>query len=448
MISSEVQRTLVKSPPELWTELSDPESLARHLGELGEIRITRTVPENLVEWEAEGTTGTVEIAPSGWGTRVTLTVLRELPAVDGADAQPEASVAESEQPEAEAAAENVMPEAAAASTAASEADMEPQAEAPSEAVAVPEAETRTHADPAVPDPPEAARSEPMAERTPAPATEAARRAAGWPSTGHPPGPAIESDLRAAEERSGSSPEPDGLHAWAAQSAETEASPEGAEPSDDRLPEDETPAKPDAPRRGLFARLFGRRRAKEPAPQQEPCDDSLGDATVEALGDGEPEGTGPQLEAADTDGPQAATEDLSCEAGGEESETEQADLAARGPAEPWAEDVGAEAPAESAGAEIEQAGVAAPAEPEPDPGVEHEAEMTADAAGFAADAEPTEPAGASEPQAEQPPAPATPVEDLAAELRAAEDVAAEQVQAVLSGVLDRLGSAHHRPFSRS
>ena len=47
MISSEVQRTLVKSPPELWAELSDPAALARHLGELGEIRITRTEPEKL-----------------------------------------------------------------------------------------------------------------------------------------------------------------------------------------------------------------------------------------------------------------------------------------------------------------------------------------------------------------------------------------------------------------
>ena len=41
MISTEVQRTLVKSPPELWAELSDPAALARHLGDLGEIRITR-----------------------------------------------------------------------------------------------------------------------------------------------------------------------------------------------------------------------------------------------------------------------------------------------------------------------------------------------------------------------------------------------------------------------
>jgi hypothetical protein len=44
MSSTEVQRTLVKSPPELWAELGDPASLARHLGELGEIRVTRVEP--------------------------------------------------------------------------------------------------------------------------------------------------------------------------------------------------------------------------------------------------------------------------------------------------------------------------------------------------------------------------------------------------------------------
>jgi hypothetical protein len=79
MISSEVQRTLVKSPPELWAELSDPAALARHLGELGEIRIVRTEPESTVEWAAENTTGTVSIKPSGWGTKVTLSVTREVP---------------------------------------------------------------------------------------------------------------------------------------------------------------------------------------------------------------------------------------------------------------------------------------------------------------------------------------------------------------------------------
>jgi hypothetical protein len=78
MISSEVQRTLVKSPPELWAELSDPATLARHLGDLGEIRITRTEPEKTVEWEATDTTGKVLLKPSGWGTKVTLSVSREL----------------------------------------------------------------------------------------------------------------------------------------------------------------------------------------------------------------------------------------------------------------------------------------------------------------------------------------------------------------------------------
>jgi hypothetical protein len=79
-VSSEVQRTLVKSPPELWAELSDPVALARHLGELGEIHIVATEPERTVDWEAatDGAeiSGRVEIAPSGWGTRVTLSASR------------------------------------------------------------------------------------------------------------------------------------------------------------------------------------------------------------------------------------------------------------------------------------------------------------------------------------------------------------------------------------
>jgi hypothetical protein len=77
MVSAEVQRTLVKSPPELWSELSDPAALARHLGEVGEIRITRADPEKTLEWEAEQASGTVAIKPSGWGTRVTLTLRRQ-----------------------------------------------------------------------------------------------------------------------------------------------------------------------------------------------------------------------------------------------------------------------------------------------------------------------------------------------------------------------------------
>jgi hypothetical protein len=67
------KRTLVKSPPELWSELSEIERLAKHLGAFGEIKITRVEPERTVAWEGEGASGTVSIEPSGWGTKVVLT---------------------------------------------------------------------------------------------------------------------------------------------------------------------------------------------------------------------------------------------------------------------------------------------------------------------------------------------------------------------------------------
>jgi hypothetical protein len=74
MSKHEASRTLVKSPPELWAELSDQASLAGHLAEpFGEIRITRLEPETDIAWEGERASGTVRIEPSGWGTRVTLT---------------------------------------------------------------------------------------------------------------------------------------------------------------------------------------------------------------------------------------------------------------------------------------------------------------------------------------------------------------------------------------
>ena len=75
----EAKRTLVKSPPELWAEISDAQALARHLGEFGEIRITRTQPESVVEWEGDTASGCVRLEPSGWGTRVTLTAERPPP---------------------------------------------------------------------------------------------------------------------------------------------------------------------------------------------------------------------------------------------------------------------------------------------------------------------------------------------------------------------------------
>jgi hypothetical protein len=73
MPSLEAKRTLVKSPPEIWAEVSDAGALARHLGEFGEIRITRTQPESVVEWEGDLASGCVRLEPSGWGTKVTLT---------------------------------------------------------------------------------------------------------------------------------------------------------------------------------------------------------------------------------------------------------------------------------------------------------------------------------------------------------------------------------------
>ena len=85
------KRTLVKSPPELWEELSEVEGLAKHFGAFGEIKITKLEPEHTVAWEGEHASGTVSIEPSGWGTKVTLHA--ELPEVE------EEPVAEEPEPE-------------------------------------------------------------------------------------------------------------------------------------------------------------------------------------------------------------------------------------------------------------------------------------------------------------------------------------------------------------
>jgi hypothetical protein len=84
------KRTLVKSPPELWEELSEVEGLAKHLGAFGEIKITKLEPEHTVAWEGEHASGTVSIEPSGWGTKVTLHAeLAEAAAEREAEADPE-----------------------------------------------------------------------------------------------------------------------------------------------------------------------------------------------------------------------------------------------------------------------------------------------------------------------------------------------------------------------
>jgi len=116
-VSTEVQRTLVKSPPELWAELSDPEALGRHLGELDGVRITRTEPETLLEWEAEGASGEVQLKASGFGTKVVLSLTRELPEPESPPEPEREPVVEPEpvaaEPEPEPAAE-LEPEPVAA----------------------------------------------------------------------------------------------------------------------------------------------------------------------------------------------------------------------------------------------------------------------------------------------------------------------------------------------
>ncbi|MHB8658807.1 MAG: hypothetical protein ACYC91_12790 [Solirubrobacteraceae bacterium] len=80
MTEHQESRTLVKSPPELWAECSEPSSLARHLDQFGEIRITRLEPETAVAWEGEHVSGTVRLESSGWGTKVILTARPAPPA--------------------------------------------------------------------------------------------------------------------------------------------------------------------------------------------------------------------------------------------------------------------------------------------------------------------------------------------------------------------------------
>jgi len=79
MTEHRMSRTLVKSPPELWAEVSDPAVLARHLGEFGEIRITRVEQESSVEWEADRASGAVELEATKWGTRVNVIARTERP---------------------------------------------------------------------------------------------------------------------------------------------------------------------------------------------------------------------------------------------------------------------------------------------------------------------------------------------------------------------------------
>jgi hypothetical protein len=69
MATIEVSRTLVKSPPELWTELEGD----RLSEAVGEVTVRPTEHERELVWEAAGAHGTAVLEPAGWGTKVTLT---------------------------------------------------------------------------------------------------------------------------------------------------------------------------------------------------------------------------------------------------------------------------------------------------------------------------------------------------------------------------------------
>lgn len=69
MSSVEVSRTLVKSPPELWTELEQ----GRLSQAVGAVAVEPAEPERSLAWVADGLRGTARLEPSGWGTKVTLT---------------------------------------------------------------------------------------------------------------------------------------------------------------------------------------------------------------------------------------------------------------------------------------------------------------------------------------------------------------------------------------
>jgi hypothetical protein len=69
MATYEVSRTLVKSPPELWAELTGD----RLSEAVGEVSVRTSEPERELHWVGQGVTGTARLEPSSWGTKVTLT---------------------------------------------------------------------------------------------------------------------------------------------------------------------------------------------------------------------------------------------------------------------------------------------------------------------------------------------------------------------------------------
>jgi hypothetical protein len=432
MITSEVQRTLVKSPPELWAELSDPTSLARHLGELGEIRITRVDPEKRVEWETTGASGSVAIKPSGWGTRVTLTVQHEEGGGEQAGRSTPETASEASPIEAADAAEDSGPSPIEAAGAAGDSGPSPIApQASAEAAGVRDASAETGAEPG-----------PEPEPEPAPAHITARE----------PVTALASWAAAfGAERSGSTkPAPKARIESAivpVARGEQERDPHQA---------------PGEPRPGLFARLFGRLRkpagaeTSQPAVARAPAPEAIPPGVAVSTRGASASEKAPVLEHLDEApspkavevAPVAATPAPPGDPG-----TPRADDTLSG-----GEGHQAKAPEAKAGAETSAVDTNADANARPNAGRNVDAETATTVAHADADADSetstavtdeSAPVETSNPDA--PAAEATSEEqqpdESAADAEHAAERGAEEVTAVLTAVLDRLGAAHHRPFSR-
>ncbi|MGZ5337114.1 MAG: hypothetical protein ACXWDT_03625 [Solirubrobacterales bacterium] len=79
------QRTLVKSQPELWQLIDQPERMqglaSGLLGAAAEIEVTERKPETKLAWQAsaadEGASIEVALLQDGWGTNVAIVATRE-----------------------------------------------------------------------------------------------------------------------------------------------------------------------------------------------------------------------------------------------------------------------------------------------------------------------------------------------------------------------------------
>ena len=67
MATIEIERTLVKSPPELWDELFSDPGIGRWLGE---VQVHEAEAPSRITWTARASEGVIELEPSGWGTKV------------------------------------------------------------------------------------------------------------------------------------------------------------------------------------------------------------------------------------------------------------------------------------------------------------------------------------------------------------------------------------------